>query len=257
MVAWRRLLLLSALALGACVVWRIASPDRDSFPDPSALQSGDIVFIRGISFRSGVVRLLEGAGSDYSHVGLVVIESGRPSVIHADPSSNPANDRVVTESWFALIAPTRIRGATVFRLADRYTRAAPATAARVALGFAREALPFDHDFDLHTSQKLYCTELVWRAYVAAGIDLMGSSFGADRKYLLPSDLIASGFLRDIDDLPNLSARFDRVLPRRSLSPIATCRLTPIRPPSVKTRSFAVTSVATRRARSSGLAVHRR
>lgn len=214
-MAWRRLLLFSTLALLACMAWCMSSPDQVSFREPPNLHSGDIVLIRGISFRSGIVRLLEGVGSDYSHVGLVVIEGGHPFVIHADPSHTAAYDRVIKESWGALITPTRISGATVLRLAACYPGTAPAAAARAALRFAWEARPFDHDFDLHTPEKLYCTELVWRAYMDAGIDLRGSSFGPDRKYLLPSDIIKSGFVRDIEVLPPVPCRRARA-PNSSL-----------------------------------------
>lgn len=201
-MAWRRHVLFNTLAFMSAMVWWSSPHGRVRFPQSSHLQSGDVVFMTGISFRSGLVRLLEGYAGDYSHVGLVVIEGGHPFVIHADPSLNSAHDRVQKEPWGAIITPTRISGAAVFRLAASYPNTAPGKAASVALQFAREALSFDHDFDLRTPEKLYCTELVWRAYMAAQIDLRGSSFGSDRKYLLPSDLINSGFLRKLDEVPN-------------------------------------------------------
>lgn len=197
----RRLLFVGILVFLVCIVWWHSSPDKVRFPEPANLQSGDIVLIRGISFRSGIVRLLEGVGSGYSHVGLVVVENGHPFVIHADPSGRAAYDRVIKEPWHALITPARIGGATVFRLAAGYPANAPEVAALAALQFAVEARPFDHDFDLLTPRKLYCTELVWRAYKDAGIDLSGPSFGNDRQYLFPSDLIESGFLCDVEFLP--------------------------------------------------------
>ncbi len=125
-----------------------------------------------------------------------MLESGRPFIIHADPDAT--TDRVVREPWDAVISPKCITAATIFRVADSSTAdGAGIQASTVADQFWRDALPFDHEFDLTTPQKLYCTELVWRAYMAAGIDLRGSSFGSDRKYLLPSDLIKSGLLREI------------------------------------------------------------
>lgn len=184
-----------ALAIGLLPLpFDIYSGDSD-LPSPDGIRSGDVVFIRGKSIRSAVVRLLEGSSRAYSHVGLVVLENGRPFIIHADPAPDVTSDRVVKEPWDVVISPKRITAATILRVAD------PSAADRlgiqastVAQQFWRDALPFDHEFDLTTPQKLYCTELVWRAYMAAGIDLRGSSFGSDHKYLLPSDLIKSGLL---------------------------------------------------------------
>ena len=174
-----------------------------AFPSPDGIRSGDVVFIRGKSIRSVVVRLLEGSSHDYSHVGLVVLENGRPFIIHADPSQDITTDRVIKEPWDAVISPKHITAAAIFRVAD------PSAADRlgiqastVAQQFWRDALPFDHEFDLTTPENLYCTELVWRAYMAAGIDLRGSSFGPDRKYLFPSDLIKSELLREIQHQQN-------------------------------------------------------
>lgn len=148
--------------------------------------------------RSTVVRLFEGTDGDYSHVGIIVIERGQAFIIHANPSDDSRTDRVIKEPWHAVISPRRITDAAIFRLADVTTaRTVGFVAAGVAHQFEREALPFDHDFDLFTPRKLYCTELVWRAYMAAGIDLRGHSFGSDRRYLLPSDLIKSGLLREV------------------------------------------------------------
>ena len=135
---------------------------------------------------------------DYSHVGIVVIEDGRPYVIHVDPSNNPITDRVVKEPLQILITPKRIRGASVFRLVDApQLNKAILEASLTAKRFLREQLPFDHEFDLATPQKLYCTELIWRAYLTAGIDLCPGSFGQGRKYLLPADLIRSGLLQEV------------------------------------------------------------
>lgn len=196
---WReKLAFCAVLALAVSLLpFDFYSGDAD-FPSPDGIRSGDVVFIRGKSIRSAVVRLLEGSSRAYSHVGLVVLENGRPFIIHADPTHDVTTDRVMKEPWDAVISPKHITAATIFRVVD--SSAADRLgiqASTVAQQFWRDALPFDHEFDLTTPEKLYCTELVWRAYMAAGIDLRGNSFGSDRKYLLPSDLIKSELLREI------------------------------------------------------------
>jgi len=196
----RRLTLYALFALVAGLL-PFSSP-HDDLPSSDRIQSGDIVFIRGKSIRSAVVRLLEGGNSDYSHVGIIVLENGTFFIVHASPAPDATGDRVIKEPWDAIISPSRIAAAAVFRLTDPSKASRLGLqAAKVAQQFERDALPFDHDFDLMTRRKLYCTELVWRAYLATGIDLRGSSFGSSRRYLLPLDLIKSGLLRDIRERP--------------------------------------------------------
>ena len=201
MTRWwlRRLTFSIACALAVAV---LTLPDHRDLPTPGGVRSGDLVFIRGKSVRSAVVCLLEGSDRAYSHVGLTVLEDGRPFIIHAEPAHDAASDRVMKEPWDTLVSPKRIAGATVFRVVTHTSgNALGILASNAAEQYWKEALPFDHDFDLMTSQKLYCTELVWRAYLTTGIDLRGNSFGSDRNYLLPSDLIRSGVLREIQPSP--------------------------------------------------------
>lgn len=191
--SWGRRLAFSAacLLIGAFVPFT----DQTAIPSVRGLQAGDIVFIRGKSARSAVVRIVEGSYGAYSHVGLIVVEHGEPFVIHANPET--ASDYVRKEPWFQLITRTRIAGASVFRLVHDPGNRAGARASMAADEYWKRHLRFDHDFDLLTADRLYCTELVWRAYLTAGIDLRGHSFKTERRYLLPSDLIDSGFLREL------------------------------------------------------------
>jgi hypothetical protein len=153
---------------------------------------GDIVFVEGKSLRSSVVRFLEFGHSDYSHVGLIVFDHDMPFVIHADP----LRGRVVKEKWDLLLSPDRICEAAVFRVRG-VSDAAISRACAIAEDDYFQAIPFNSDFDLATPNKLYCTELIWRAYLAAGIDLRKKPYGSDSKYLLPSELIENKALIEI------------------------------------------------------------
>ena len=80
-------------------------------------------------------------------------------------------------------------------------------AASAACAYAREALSFDAGFDLDSEDRLYCTELVWRAYLQAGIDLVDSVFVrletpfGRGSFLTLSSLLKSRYLREIVSLP--------------------------------------------------------
>ena len=78
----------------------------------------------------------------------------------------------------------------------------------MALTYVRDALPFDDRFNLESADRMYCTELVWRAYLKAGIDLVDGVFVrvqtpfGEGRYVLPSSLLNSRYLREIVSLAN-------------------------------------------------------
>jgi hypothetical protein len=62
---------------------------------------------------------------------------------------------------------------------------------------------FDDDFDLVSDKQLYCTELIWKAYKHAGIDLVCNRLKdiniivASRTMIVPSSIIESKLLKKI------------------------------------------------------------
>lgn len=62
-------------------------------------------------------------------------------------------------------------------------------AGQKALGYYEMGLPFDKAFDFRNDDKLYCTELVWKAYLAAGINLTNGKF-----YVLTMNLVADSII---------------------------------------------------------------
>lgn len=154
-------------------------------PDLSRWREGDVIFLNGSSFRSSLVRALQKYSADYTHAGIVVVDHGDLFVVHADPAAG----KVMQQRWDEMIASGSILGGAVFRVkhVDRSVlRSACATARR----FADEALPFDNEFNLRTGDRLFCTELVLRAYRSAGVDLCPDA-ETNHPHLLPIDLAAS------------------------------------------------------------------
>lgn len=173
-----RLTLASALAAIAIAVppaLLAALPQAEAAPqargpgivnpaDLGRLEPGDVIFF------SAPKAVWARVASEWSlpayrhgHVGMIVAgRDGVPMVVHAsgDPLRRKAIVRAVSLDKFLEEAET----ASVFRMKDR--RAAPVAAAE-AEGFARRRLLFDGDFSLASREKLYCSEMVWRAMSAA------------------------------------------------------------------------------------------
>jgi len=218
--------LVSAAALAGLLPWSgpaaPASSPAASFPadpgHPSSREleleilageprSGDLLFRRGRSFLSRAV-LATDAGGAFSHVGLVVETEEGLAVVHTVPGSGsgegPLEGRggARGEPLAAFLAPTKAEAAALYRIAGEDPDIAR-KAAIEALGYARDRVPFDDDFALEDGGRLYCTELVWTAFRAAGVDLVDGHFD-DLKiplhsgpYLLPSALQKSPHLTRI------------------------------------------------------------
>lgn len=174
--------------------------------DTGLLKTGDLIFRRGKSIASRLV-LLADKQSAYSHVGLLLMDGSEAVVIHVVPPetvSDPAS--VYMEPLETFIDVRHTSAVSVRRLGHARASEYATLAAEVASAYARNTLPFDRRFDLESKDRLYCTELVWRAYLEAGIDLvdgvfvrLATPFSAGR-YLLPSSLLNSRYLREIVSL---------------------------------------------------------
>jgi Permuted papain-like amidase enzyme, YaeF/YiiX, C92 family len=158
------------------------------------LEPGDLLFRRGRSLVSRAVLAADGQG-EFSHVGLVSVRNGRVWVLHATPPEEPGvAGGVLAEPLASFLAPEKASAAAVYRTRDR--QAAPA-AERAAWRFIAGHLPFDDDFDLSSPDRLYCTELVWKAYREAGVDLETGVTGPRGRYLLPGRLARSPQLTQV------------------------------------------------------------
>jgi hypothetical protein len=204
-----------ALAFLGLVSLALLGRSSDPSPDPGAgsgewrlrfeatgFASGDIIFRRGRSLVSRVVLSVDG-GSEYSHVGLISVIDGQVWVLHAVPSEEPEQrGGVIAEPLSVFLSPDKATAAGLYRPRE----AGAAIAEKAAWRFVHAHIPFDSGFDLSTPNELYCTEMVWRAYREAGIDLAPPDPDRKEKYLLPSRLLRSPHLKRIQELTEEGTR---------------------------------------------------
>ena len=171
--------------------------ERSIFPDGMVLADGDIVFRRGTGLMSHTVVAAD--GGRYSHVGIVVDSAGVKMIVHAVPDEPdfPGDiDSVKMESPRKFFSTINANVGEVMRYTDKNVAS---VAAREAMRLYRCGLLFDHD-----STKLYCSELVERAYLRAGVSLAEKrrhdfsvpGFHFDH-VIMPSDIYNSSQLRTI------------------------------------------------------------
>ena len=173
--------------------------ERCIMPAGSSLQTGDVVFRRGGGFTSHAVLLADRNGH-YSHCGIVVDSAGVKMIVHSvpgEPDFEGDEDRVKMDrpEWFF---------SNQFANAGEICRPKDSLVAKQAAEYALRAYHrhtlFDHDYDSADTTKLYCTELVVRAYEAAGIRLTGAPThefhlpAVNTVCWLPSDLRNSSYL---------------------------------------------------------------
>ncbi|MGC8760780.1 MAG: YiiX/YebB-like N1pC/P60 family cysteine hydrolase [Bryobacteraceae bacterium] len=154
------------------------------------LQPGDILLRRGRSLVSSAV-LRAAPDSAYSHAGIVVGEAGRLFVVEADPEPGSRNGGVVITTVEEFLSPKNATAWKVLRLRGT-DRAIPRAAARAALAWVGR--PFDGAFRLDSDDSLYCTELVWRSYLAAGVNILTQPPASVRLGLLHRKIIVPGDL---------------------------------------------------------------
>lgn len=163
------------------------------------LQNGDIIFRRAASMGSQMVLEVD-ENSEYSHTGLIRKTIETISVIHAAPISDGPEKGVKEEPIEKFFAG--VPKAAVYRLRDYQPEIADKTVA-----YAESLIgttPFDYKFDYRDRSSLYCTELIWAAYLSTGIDLVEDKmveldlpFLEKGLFILPSTLINSPLLYEV------------------------------------------------------------
>jgi hypothetical protein len=168
-------------------------------------RTGDLVFRRGKSVESQAV-LLTDRNSGYSHVGILFLSGAKPFVIHAVPPG-PGNEEglIRCESLGSFLSFEKSTRAAVYRVPGIGEK----TLERIVQWGRRsfdERLKFDDEYDLTTDHKLYCTELIWKCYRSAGIDLVRGRFDnlslplKHGRFILPGCLIRGHVLMKIHSL---------------------------------------------------------
>ena len=158
------------------------------------LQSGDIIFTRGISMKSFVVLLLNRSTDRYSHCGVIFREKDKYFIIHSTPTPiDKKNGRIVREPLDDFFSFNNITLTSIYRVDNGHKKYIDSSLC-IIKHFLQDKIAFDDDFQL-TNQKLYCTELIWLAYKNAGLDLTGKDYF--NKIIYPSDLINSKYLMHI------------------------------------------------------------
>ena len=154
------------------------------------LRSGDIIFRHGPSIESGVVMTMD--QSNFSHAGIVLRQRDETFVIHVVTGEGGPNITKI-EPIRDYLRSDRATTAIAYRAVPE-NPALVAHAVEAARKYAERQVPFDSDFDLSSDRALYCTELVWRAYQEAGLDLVDEPLDQPTTSLVKTPILWPSFL---------------------------------------------------------------
>ena len=196
--------------LAACLLLAFVSPLGAKETGDFILQEGDIVF-SGSTYGQGSA-IIAATRSPYTHCGIVFNQDGRLMVLEA-----------VQPVRVASLADFMARGGKEIFTARRLKTTVPPAAYQKARGWAVAQIGRDYDVRFGwDDKKLYCSELVWKVYQQAGVELcpprkfrdydlqrpevrkmIEERYGSmdrlpmDEKVVAPSDLAASTLLMEV------------------------------------------------------------
>jgi len=152
------------------------------------LHSGDLVMRMGIDVSSYMLSQMNQRDKNYSHCGLVMIENGYPFVYHSIGGEDNPDAKLRRDSASFFFSPfnNTAFGIARYHLSDTDIDKLH----QVVRRFYREGKMFDMNFDIHTDDRLYCAEMVYKAVNEA----TGNS-----QYIRPIHVFGYSFV-GIDDL---------------------------------------------------------
>jgi hypothetical protein len=140
---------------------------RAHLPFPESLRDGDLVLRRGTDLLAAIV-LAQGQSTRFSHVGMVLHEGDRITVVHAIPPEAGGRGGVLQEP-LAVFASAEVAADVAFYRVEGLDEAALQRLRTYLL--AQLGKPFDLNFSYADDTQHYCTELVLKALRHAGFPI--------------------------------------------------------------------------------------
>jgi hypothetical protein len=133
-------------------------------------QNGDLIFRKGTGFFSGVFSKAGDRDTPYSHVGIIFVDREHIFVIHTDASELTGKGFARIERLEDFVDKKNSIYAGLYRLKQK-SQCYGNKVTELALEYVKQRIPFDRKFDLTTENELYCSELVYQAYMKAGLNI--------------------------------------------------------------------------------------
>lgn len=135
--------------------------------DFANIENYDIILSKGESAQSKLIGLLNFSTDDYSHVGMMIRENDKISVLHSTPDGKN-NNGIRYDDFQTFIKISNVSNYIVLR----NLKLSANSRQKLKLQFNKYKnfkAPFDFDFNNHENKNIYCTELVFLILRDSGI----------------------------------------------------------------------------------------
>jgi hypothetical protein len=127
----------------------------------SMLREGDLVMRNSTELSSQIIREFCRTDKSYSHAGLVFFENGYPIIYHILPGDENPDEKLTRDSLLSFAAPRRNSGFAIYRY---QLQSQELTELRTIVhDWYNKGVKFDSLLNLEDDDRLYCSELVYKA----------------------------------------------------------------------------------------------
>jgi hypothetical protein len=156
--------------------------EKEDRPDLTLITNGDLVFRQGTGIFSYLCRNIGGEPSTFSHVGIVYFENNKAFVIHTEANDLTGIGFAKKEELSIFISASNSSKHAFYRVQNLSSNQIEGVLDS-AFKYVSDSIPFDTDFDLTNDHKLYCTELVYKAFKSIGCKLVRMHRKIDAQYV--------------------------------------------------------------------------
>jgi len=163
----------------------------------ASLKQGDLVLRKGRDIASYMISQSNVKDRSYSHCGLVQIENGYPFVYHSIDGQGKGRFGLQRDSAWVFFSSANNSGAAIMRY-PLTGEQLQEQAEQIRYYYGKKAA-FDLDFDMQTSDRLYCTEFVYRVMNAVAKDsaFIKTAVKKGFEYVPVDNLYTDGLANDI------------------------------------------------------------
>lgn len=136
--------------------------------DTSTLKDGDLVLRHSKGFVSDAILTFSTNDPQYSHSGIFRRKQGKPYVMHATGGEENVSNEMKWEPLELYCHPSAVFKFAVYR----YDLPPEQLQHFLSLmdGYYKKGVEFDLDFDMYTDDKMYCSEMIYKALAIATND---------------------------------------------------------------------------------------
>lgn len=132
------------------------------------LQEGDLVLRLNHDPASQFIKHFNRDDKSYSHAGIVLFEKGYPYVYHIVNGDENPGEQIKKDSLPRYCNPRNNFGFGIYRY--NIDSAEVRKLKAVIYGWQKTGISFDHNFDLKTDNRMYCSEMITKALAKATVN---------------------------------------------------------------------------------------